>query len=215
MSRIAVFYHVYQHDGWLNLFREQQSKLMFSRLGWKADLVHIGINGSEPLTIPLANFKIRKNPNPQNEETDTLKSLLSYAEENPDSKILYLHTKGVTHNTPEVQDWRMMMEYFCVERWEDCVALLDEHDAVGCNFQDHCYYGYFPHFSGNFWWANASHIQSLDHSYLDSDFRHHREFWIGSNGGDLYEIHNSGLENHNFERYPEERYRKENLEQSI
>lgn len=204
---IAIFYHVYQHDNWFNLFREQYSKLMLSGLGHKADHVHIGINGNEEIEIPLPNFEIKHNNNPDLEETDTLKSLLAYAEDN-DAKILYMHTKGVSRPSQEVSDWRKMMEYFCIEKWQECVDLLDKHDAVGCNYQDDCYWGFFPHFSGNFWWANSEYIRKLNHSYLDSDFRYHREFWIGSGNGDLYEIHNSGLENHNHQRYPEEQYRE-------
>lgn len=220
VSKIAVFYHIYQCDNWGKLFWEQYSLLMSSGLGWQADLVHIGVNGDQELmmfpsdeknTVPLPSFEIKQNQNPQLEETDTLLSLSKFAEENKDYKILYMHMKGVTkQDNLEVRDWRNMMEYFCIERWEDCVALLDEHDAVGCNFQDNCYWGFYPHFSGNFWWANAKHIQQLDKSYLESNFRHHREFWIGSKpNADLYEIHNSGVANHFYERYPKERYRNE------
>jgi hypothetical protein len=59
--------------------------------------------------------------------------------------------------------------------------------------------GYFPHFSGNFWWTKASYINTLDHEYLDNPNRLFREFWIGTNpnvkkhefhhrGGNPYEV---------------------------
>ena len=214
MTKIAVFYHLYQREygDWAALFREQYSLLMKSGLGWKADRVHIGINGDEKLSGFPPNFNIEHNLNIHMEETDTLKSLLKYAEANKDAKILYFHTKGVSRPSPEMTDWRRLMEYFCVEKWRDCVDLLDEHGAVGCNFMDDCYYGFYPHFSGNFWWATAEHIQRLDHSYLDAsgdhDSRFMREFWIGSAGQEhLHELHHSGIVWHGAERYPPEKYR--------
>lgn len=214
MSKIAVFYHLYQREygDWPALFREQYSLLMNSGLGWKADYVHIGINGDEELSGLPPHFNIEYNENLHMEESDTLKSLLKYAEKNEDAKILYFHTKGISNPTEEMRDWRKMMEYFCIERWEDCVRLLDEHRAVGCNYIDVSMYGLYPHFSGNFWWATSEHIKSLDHSYLDAygnyDSRFMREFWIGSAGGEhLYEVHHSGIEYHGHYRYPPEKYR--------
>lgn len=203
---IAVFYHVYQSSGWWDLFREQYSRLLDSGLGWRAELVHVGINGQEKVHIPLSNFRIEQNPNPDREEADTLRSLLSFAETHPESKILYMHTKGVTRNTPQVRDWRLLMEYFCVERWNECVSFLEQYDAVGCNLHDGGDSGYFPHFSGNFWWANANYVCSLDRSYLERPERLYREFWVGSGQGRLGELHNSKVD-HYHQLYPPENYR--------
>lgn len=201
-----MFYHVYQYGDWSLLFDEQFGLLKSSGLFNVADHIHIGINGMMLPQIEKVHAEI--NPNQHMEESDTLKSLLAYANEN-DAKILYMHTKGVSRPSPEATDWRHMMEYFCIEKWEECVDLLDEHDAVGCNFMDECDYGFYPHFSGNFWWATSRHIRRLDSSYLDADLRVMREFWIGSKGNSFYEIHNSKLDNHNYQRYLPERYRDE------
>jgi len=84
--------------------------------------------------------------------------------------------------------------------------LLNDHDAVGCNLLDDPDNDILrPHFSGNFWWANAEYIAKLDYSYLDHPNRYAREFWIGTAHGDLYEMHNSGV-NHYDERYPRDNY---------
>lgn len=83
------------------------------------------------------------------------------------------------------------MEYFVLDKWKECVEYLNDYDCVGQTFKPlgptlwsdgsitensglGCY-------CGNFWWTNASYIQSLDHNYLNTDYRFDREFWIGTN----------------------------------
>ena len=206
--KVAVFYHVYQHEDWLSLFKDQFGLLKSSGLFDAADHIHLGVNGETSIESSIVRVEV--NPNPLMEESDTLKSLLAYANEN-DAKILYMHTKGISRPSQEMTDWRNMMEYFCIEGWQECIDLLDKHDAVGCNFMDDCHYGFYPHFSGNFWWANSEHIRGLNHSYLDMnddpESRVFREFWIGSNGGNFYQLHNSGIKYHGVETYPSEKYR--------
>jgi len=115
---------------------------------------------------------------------------------------LYLHTKGVTKTGHVgIQDWIDMMLYFLVEQHESTVSRLLEPgiDAVGCNFQPDV-----PHFSGNFWWARASHIQRLppkiQGEYLDP------EFWILQRKSwcvvCLYHSHTV----HDLDRHPRSRY---------
>jgi hypothetical protein len=209
VKKIAAFYHVYQDNDWMSLFEEQFGLLKSSGLFDIADHVHVGVNG---VMLPeISGVHAEINQNQHMEESDTLKSLLAYANEN-DANILYMHTKGISRPSPEMTDWRRLMEYFCVEKWRECVDLLDDHGAVGCNYLDHCMYGFFPHFSGNFWWATAEHVRRLDHSYLDAfgnyDSRFMREFWIGSAGQEhLHELHHSGIVWHGAECYPPEKYR--------
>lgn len=125
----------------------------------------------------------------------TLWWVRDYAKENPDDYILFFHTKGITHFTRATEDWRKYMEYFVIERWKDCVAKLDEgYDCCGVLWNKETPIGYHPHFSGAFYWAKASYINTLDHSFIDSNWRYDMEFWIGSNpDAKVYEFHNSGL----------------------
>lgn len=201
---IAVFYHLHQHGGWRNFLAEQSTLLVDSGLIKACQFVHVGVNGKE---LPDSQGKLRftKNPEPWTEETPTLIALRNFCADNPDYAVLYMHTKGITQPMQSTHDWRKIMEYFCIEKWQDCVKKLDEHDATGCLFMDHCYYGFFPHFSGNFWWANASYINKLDDSYLSSGIRQNREFWIGSGNGSLYSFHTTGL-NHYAHEYPRNLY---------
>jgi len=133
---------------------------------------------------------------PQNkEEADTMKWIKNYAKDNADDYVLYLHTKGVTRNTTATTDWRRYMEYFAVENWQECITKLDEgYDCCGVMWNTDTPIGMHPHFSGTIWWANTNYINTLDHGFLDSTWKFHREFWIGSNPeAKPFEFHNSRL----------------------
>lgn len=90
-------------------------------------------------------------------EFPTLEMLREFCINNPGWHVMYLHSKGVTHN-PALQcikDWRNCMLYWMVEKWEECVNWLSlGHDCVGVQ--------YMPvpmqHFQGNFWWAKSEFI---------------------------------------------------------
>lgn len=204
--KIIVFYHVYQYGPWEEVFNEQFGLISSSGLLEACDGLYLGINGDQFGESMNPKIMVNINQNQDKEESDTLKALAFTAKSVPDAKILYIHTKGVSNYNKKSNDWRKMMNYFCIENWKQCVDLLDEHDAVGCNYLNYPDNDILrPHFSGNFWWANAEYINKLDSSYLDHPNRFCREFWIGTAHGDLHEIHNSGV-NHYEETYPRDRY---------
>jgi hypothetical protein len=206
MIKIAVFYHIYQWGPWEEIFNEHWDLLLKNNLLDVSDFVHFGINGNMEFNTGHPRVFGHINSNPEKEESDTLKALYTFCKTNSDYKVLYFHTKGVSNNTLQTKDWRNMMNYFCIEEWRKCVKLLDSYDAVGCNLQDYNDNGiYRPHFSGNFWWANANYINRLDSSWLDSTNRYFKEFWIGTGNGNLCEIYKSNV-NHYIETYPREIY---------
>lgn len=204
-NRLAVFYHLFQGDGWEKLHDEQSALLISSELTSYVDFVHVGVSGDKIPAKPHSSFVYERNELPWFSEASTLKKLKSFCLQNPDYKVLYMHTKGISVPTPQTKDWRSLMEYFCIEQWERCIEELESHDAVGCLYTDHCWFGFFPHFSGNFWWANAEYIGTLDHSFLDSGSRHHCEFWIGTGSGSMKSLHDSGA-NHYAVDYPRSLY---------
>ena len=208
MVKVAVFYHVYQAGNWQEIFDEQFGSIISSGLYEKVDFVHLGINGSKVLNYPKVISKINKNQHM--EETETLKSLLSFSKNNPGYKVLYLHTKGVSKNMPLMDDWRKMMNYFCIEKWEEAIPLLDKYDALGCNYFEDTWLGHYPHFSGNFWWSSTDYITTLDHSFLETSRRWDREFWIGTGNGNMHEIYNSEVD-HFREIFPRSAYLDKNI----
>lgn len=188
--KIAIFYHTFQSGMGAFVYQAQLHRLHCSGLIEAADYIHIGVNGDKQLFDFPEKAKIVYNTN-WKEETETLVALKNFAESNPDYKILYFHMKGASKETLVANSWRLMMEYFVIDRWKECVDYLDAYDCVGQTWKplgptlwaD----GSITHndglacYCGNFWWANAKYIQTLDHGYLDTNYRFDREFWIGTN----------------------------------
>lgn len=142
-------------------------------------------------------------------EFSTLDLIIAYCLENRNSNILYLHTKGVsTSKNICIEEWRQYMLYANLKNIALRERILSEYSACGVDLVPE------PtlHFSGNFWWATAEHINTLKHpknveGYLSE--RHKCEFWICSNPhGKYISIHNSNInvyERHLI-RYPKEKY---------
>lgn len=191
MVKIAIFYHIYQYANWIEIFNEQFSLIKESGLYDEANHIHLGINGTMIPNIDDNKIVYKINKNQHMEETETIKSLKDFALKNPEYKILYIHTKGVGKRSVLMDDWRKMMNYFCIENWKRCLDLLDKNDTVGCNYMEKTWLGLYPHFSGNFWWVNSSYVDVLNHDFLETPRRWDREFWIGTGGGKMKEIYNS------------------------
>ena len=72
---------------------------------------------------------------------------------------LYLHNKGAFTKTLQNYNWRQYMQYFCVEKWKECVSKLNEgFELVGAAYLDNTEeYGKCPqhYFAGNFFWTNS------------------------------------------------------------
>lgn len=133
-------------------------------------------------------------------EGQTLRELHS-ASQFEDGAFLYLHTKGITQKYHSfADDWRRLMQHFCIARWHDCVEKLREYDCVGVNWTTVP----APHFSGNFWWANAEYIRKLPVPIHTKD-RYDYEMWIGSLQPSAFSFHNSDV-NHYRRPYPPEKY---------
>jgi hypothetical protein len=202
--KLHAFYHVYQTDGWEDMYMEQMHLLCVSGLSNELSSLTIGVVGDKPLPyLPTKNTSVVYHVG-NSEETDTLILLNEFAKNTSDCGILYFHTKGVSHTDlfTNVSCWRRYMEYFVIFNWKLCIEMLSHGDAVGVNFDSHTYFGIKPHFSGGMWWARSSYINKLDHSFLMTDFRYDREFWIGSaitqgKPVTFVELHNSGLNNIN------------------
>ena len=223
--KIVVVYHTYMFmDRYMDIMTEQTRLLFSSGLYQACDKLYVGVNTS-PTMKPdsgvewlnrFFRFTSSKEINgtdnskveivvydDNKEETRTLMWVRDYAKENPNDYIFYFHTKGITKLNQATEDWRHYMEFFNIEKWNDCVDKLnDGWDACGVMFntvksvstKSGLPLGVFPHYSGAFWWAKASLINQLNHKYLDEKNRYYREFWIGSyDRGKYFEFHNSGL----------------------
>ena len=120
-TKIAIFYHCAIMGNWEEVDAEIMKVLKDSGLLERADV----FVRNDCKDIELFEFP-------------TLQMLDQFAVNNPDYYILYLMDKGVSKPTcHQAGDWRRCMLYWNVQRWEECVAKLDEgFDAVGINVLD-------------------------------------------------------------------------------
>ena len=170
--KIAIFYHIAQMGMSAFIYQQQLHRLYTSGLIEAADYIHFGVNGDQELFNVPDKVVVVKNKN-WKEETETLISLKDFCNQNPNYKVLYFHTKGVSKGNLQTNAWRLYMEYFVIDKWKECVEYLNDYDCCGTDHYNHF-------FAGNFWWANAFYINKLNNHYLESNYRLDRELWIGS-----------------------------------
>ena len=128
-------------------------------------------------------------------EIPTINKLHEFSKNFYGNKILYLHTKGITHTNKCIDDWIEMMLYFLLQ--EKCLTL--DYDTIGCNYQN-----YPNHYSGNFWWAKTDYLARLP---VCGNKKMDAEFWLLSDTNvNCISLHNSGI-NHYCEPYPCEKYK--------
>lgn len=113
-------------------------------------------------------------------ENCTLRLLHFFSKLNPDYKILYFHTKGISHGkthifTSNINNWINYMLYCLVDHHKSCIELLDRYDCIGVNYKETDKENP-QHYSGNFWWTTAKYINTLSLNLLK--IKHDAEWWI-------------------------------------
>lgn len=209
---VHIYFHVLPLNHYQRLIDEVVQRN--PRLFREAARVVLSVNGDGPVALSGApNLSVVRNPNTY--ELPTLERLIADARSEPPFYALYLHTKGVTHTAwnDSLQDWLDYMLYFAIERADDCIAALAQHDSCGVDLKAAPY----RHYSGNFWWARSDWINTLPHPLAvpSAPFgdRHKCEFWVASQPGRHLSLHESGISvyERDLHRYPPRHYRQELL----
>ena len=148
---------------------------------------------------------IHSSDDSQQFELPTLRLIHELSLISPKTKVLYLHTKGISYPKEDHRylpglDWIKYMLHFICEKSENCLELLDSHDVVGCNYGDQPK----PHFSGNFWWATTDYLKTLSLTQLTDKMS--AEWWLLSGSPRIHVLYSSGI-NHFLEAYPSDKYR--------
>lgn len=174
-KKIIGFWHIGAVGDCLRIIAEQYRKLRASGLYDASEKIVVGFVGGRNLEwvlpIPILDdpkFEVFVTENLTDYEYPTLARVWQEAQENETPFLCYyFHTKGASlvesPSRDAVNAWREYMEYFIVERWEDCVIVLEEHETCGVELQSDQ-----SHYSGNFWWARSDYIKKLPNGY---------EFW--------------------------------------
>ena len=253
---VTVFYHLFIPDTqnmWIWWVDEQMSLLKSSGLADKATInmcitMPLGLYNSKTghsydsmVTdyikdrYPFVNIIDMRNvgEQPNIYEGQTLEKIYEHCQ-NDDGYVFYFHNKGMisytTHIPGAIKDWRHYMQYYNIEKWEDCIAKLDEgYDCCGVDWverHDIKLDFVVQHYAGNFWWAKNEYIRKLKHpikihEYMDVDammrelenYRYCFELWMATGNPKQHCFHyrrhhqydNQGLERY-FIYYPREMY---------
>ncbi len=113
--------------------------------------------------------------------------------------IYYIHSKSVSRNGKNYDDWRFICDYFTIEKWKLNVYLLNYYDCVGINLK------FFPkiHFSGNFWWSKSTHIKLL--SDVDNHYLSPEMFICSRDNTNYINLYSSNIR-HDVEEYNKDLY---------
>lgn len=99
----------------------------------------------------------------------------------------YIHSKSVTRNGQQYDDWRYICNYFTIVKWLINFELLKFYDCVGINLR------FYPniHFSGNFWWSKTDHIKKIDN--INNEYLSPEMFICSKKNTNYISIHKSGI----------------------
>ncbi len=191
------------------ILSEQIDRLHNSGLMNNTKKIFVGIVGEEDADalIDMSKFFVFKDLGKTKGELFTLWHLKEFCNYVPDSKIWYIHTKGVSINEgvkfDNAQCWRKYMEYFIIDKYKDCIDSLENFDACGVEWQLENAEKFTKiwgrkakaAFSGNFWWATSNYIKNLPENVIDFSNgydRHDAEYkFIGINNPKVKCFHNS------------------------
>lgn len=214
-EKIHIVYHIATINNWEEVVREQVETLELSGLGDACDSLTVtvvgqGIGKVDKLFYNLSFYSkvkiIFASHNLRQYEFPGIEMVQQIARNDPNAKILYFHSKGVTHFNRSTEQaarlWRRYMEYFVIEHWEDCVDALDEVDLCGVDWTIST--SGLPFFAGNFWWARAQYITTC---HLEKNNRFNCEGFIGTGSRpNAKTLHQSGMNPKVLKLFPYENF---------
>lgn len=219
-KKVNVFYHLFFVENCESLVVDQLIKLIDLKQNILNVEFFVNISKQSPNSdIPdeIMNLVNNLTGNIFHSNNDfefpTLTLLKKHADNSNDEYYLYLHTKGITrmhgqdsgrYSPKNVENWRKIMEHFCVEKYDLCLKNLEIYDLVGCNYIPNRGVDGLPaHFSGNFWWSKSDFLKKLpqiNQLHSSNLGRFSAEMWIGTTCHKalcLYPIPKPIQENHN------------------
>jgi hypothetical protein len=187
----VIFIHTATIERYTNRLKKYLNQIKLSNLYNNVEKIFICYVGKDfnfnytELDIDNKIQVINTSSNLNDFELPTQQYIYNFSKEHKDYKILYLHTKGIHGNINDcIEDWVSYMVYFCINKWKECVMLLEKYFTVGVDLRDYptlCY-------CGNFWWSTTEYISLLpepnDFSNISkypnplNSQRHNQEFWI-------------------------------------
>ena len=198
-TRIAVFFHCIISGGSIpvdtefacSVIQEQMAAHKQSGLLDAAEEVYIGVNGGLEdvgvvrMFVPSTKAIFLAHGPKATTEIPTLSFLRAWLPGHEGWRVIYTHTKSVTHPGENFYTvWRQRMTKAVIWGWRDCVAdLSNGTDACGCHWltpQEFPKLVKSPFFGGTFWWAKADYLKTLPQLPAATwANRFEAESWIG------------------------------------
>lgn len=178
---IKVFFHICAIAHCVNVIEEQLQAILYSGLYEKVESIYCFVTGKDEFSmkyimalLSLYGKKIHILDGILNDPTMerlTLTQMHSHIQ--PEDKILYIHSKGVTQTESEkitnTGYWTRAMNYHLIGKHTICLEKLETHDVVGTYYTP----SPSPHFQGNFWWTTGRYYLTLPPTigprYLDPE----------------------------------------------
>lgn len=195
-----IFFHVYLKNDFSHILLSKFKKFKASGLYEKADKIYLTLFGDvERHQEFLSDLKdlyskieyaVIVNKEFDN-EADTLNFMIKKAESyEKNTPMLYVHTKGASHTHPvlkkNIDAWVRYLDLYVINKWEECIDSLNNHDAAGPFY---CDGKYNRHFQGNFFWANSDYIKNLPRINITNISNFNRgEFWVLSKTENVYAV---------------------------
>lgn len=180
---LYIFYHICPSGPkWEVIVDEQINDIIKSGLYDKVTQIFYGCNCAKCDVILKEKFKSFSkitplveedgiNPDFPTHENKTINAMITRARSGTtDGYYLYIHSKGITDTFTGQQDWRKFMMHWNVYNHDACINILKRgFYTTGVFFRYDLPGGYeaplisriyiYPHYSGNFFWANSEFIK--------------------------------------------------------
>ena len=157
---IHIYYHIYAIDGVESIIDEQLN-LIKTHFDFPY-ILNVGISiADDNISIDyiINKFEKIRDVRSKGNEFVTLDLIEKDKEKFGDSDyILYIHTKGASkQDNQNVISWRHLMNYFNIEKVKNVFKLFEKtnYNTYGVLFVNR-------HYSGNFWWACANYLKTLN-----------------------------------------------------
>lgn len=184
---IHIYYHIYAIDGVESIINEQLS-LIKKHFNFPY-ILNVGIsiaNKNEPISHILKMFQNIRDIRAMGNEFTTLDLIENDKHKFGDSDyILYIHTKGASklksNNYNNIMSWRQIMNYFCIENIKFLFQIFEKtsYNTYGILLMKNAFY------AGNFWWAKASYIKTIDLENSEYEWNHNKDNRYNAEGNYL------------------------------
>ncbi|MBT2559664.1 hypothetical protein J7E50_17210 [Pedobacter sp. ISL-68] len=199
-KKIKIVYYVYvnRNSNWRGIISGQLLQLKSYGILDEADL-HVHITDTKDDTLPVIELikalvvdAIITTSKENNFEFPAIKLVYDLAHQNPDSYLIYFHSKGMSYNvhsrkTEEItllkltfENWRKKLQIFNDKRINK-IGLMP---AIGDNSDSEKQGTRGGWIWFNFWYARASYIINCDEPFITED-RYYFEHWLGLQNGTL------------------------------